>query len=96
MGNDVEENKIFAALSYVWIMSIVILILKRDSEFASFHAKQGLVLFIISIILGFIPFIGWILEFAVALLVVVGIIKALMGEKWEIPLLGQLAKKINI
>ena len=31
MGNDVEENKIFAALSYVWIMSIVILILKRDN-----------------------------------------------------------------
>src|SRR3989339_630004 len=42
---DVEENKTVAALSYAWILCLVPLLGKRNSKFAQFHAKQGLVLF---------------------------------------------------
>jgi uncharacterized membrane protein len=44
------EEKAFAALSYVWIMFLVPLILKRDSKFIVFHVKQGLILFIAEIL----------------------------------------------
>ncbi|MBI5144164.1 MAG: zinc ribbon domain-containing protein, partial [Candidatus Omnitrophica bacterium] len=48
MPNDKEvlEGKPFAILSYLWILCLVPLILKKENRFAMFHAKQGLVLFI--------------------------------------------------
>lgn len=54
---DIEANKTLAALSYAWILCLVPLLGRRDSKFAQFHAKQGLVLFIIEIIAGLI-FLG--------------------------------------
>ena len=98
-GKDVEENKQVAALSYIWILCLVPLLTKRDSKYAQFHAKQGLVLFIAEIIgslVFWIPIIGWLLWVAAIILAIMGIIKALAGEWWEMPFLAQYAKKLNI
>lgn len=92
-----QDEKLFGALSYLWIVSIIVLIMKKDSEFVKFHARQGLVIFLVSIVLGWIPIIGWpILDVILIIVVVVGLMKAMGGEKWEIPVIGALAKKINL
>lgn len=94
---DIQDNKIIAALAYLWILSIVVLLVKKDSKFAQFHAKQGLILFIASIVAGFIPFFGWfILSPIIGIVALIGLIQALLGKYWEIPLVGDLAKKINL
>jgi len=90
-----QENKLLAAISYLWIVSIIMLLVKKDSKLVQFHAKQGLVLFIVSIILWFIPVIGWILNLLVVVAVVVGFIKALSGEYYKMPGVSILAEKIN-
>ena len=98
-SKDIEENKSIAAIGYIWILCFIPLLLKRDSKFAQFHAKQALVLFIVEVIVGFIvwvPFIGWILGLAVLVLAIMGILQALQGNYWEMPLIGQFAKKFNI
>ncbi len=98
-SKDIEENKSIAAVGYIWILCFIPLLLKRDSKFAQFHAKQALVLFIVEVIVGFIvwvPFIGWILGLAVLVLAIMGILQALQGNYWEMPLIGQFAKKFNI
>ena len=98
-SKDIEENKSIAAVGYIWILCFIPLFLKRDSKFAQFHAKQALVLFIVEVIVGFIvwvPFIGWILGLAVLVLAIMGILQALQGNYWEMPLIGQFAKKFNI
>jgi len=102
-NKDIEENKAVAMLSYLWILFIIPLFLKQDSKFCKFHAKQGLVLFIawlIIAVIGVIPLIGWLVAFigAIFLLVltIMGIVKSLNGEYWEMPFLGQYAKKFNI
>jgi uncharacterized membrane protein len=92
---DVEENKGIAALSYVWILFLVPLLGKKDSKFAQFHAKQGLILFIISFAT-IIPVFGWILFLVIILTAIVGIIKTLSGEWWKIPFVYDLSKKINL
>lgn len=94
-----QEEKIFAALGYVWILCFVPLLLKQDSEFAKFHGKQGLMLFIIEIIGSFIfwiPFIGWILGLIVLILAILGIIKSLRGEYYEVPVARALVEKLNL
>lgn len=96
---DIEDNKMIAALSYVWILFLIPLLGKRDSRFAQFHAKQGMVLFIIDVIGGLLfwfPVIGQLLLFALIIVSIIGIIKALNGERWEIPYIYDLSKKFKI
>lgn len=96
---DVEENKLIAALAYLWILCFVPLLLKKDSKFAYEHGKQGLVMFIVGLLgmfIFWIPLIGWLLWLAVVILNIVAIIKALQGEFWEIPLFGQFRNKFNL
>jgi len=100
---DIEENKLVAAVGYISILCLIPLLLKPKSQFAKFHGKQGLILFIgavINMVISVIPFLGWILGFigAVALIIlsILGILKALNGEYWEMPYLAEYAKKINI
>ena len=96
---DIEANKTLAALSYVWILCLVPLLGKRSSRFAQFHAKQGLVLFIIEIIAGLIfwvPLFGQLLMLAIAVVAVMGIVKTLNGEWWKIPYIYEWSKKINL
>lgn len=100
---DVEDNKAIACLSYIGILFIVPLLAKKDSKFAMFHAKQGLVLFIAEIVISvvnIIPVLGQIIWF-IALIIflvfsIMGIIKALQGQYWELPVLGSLTKKFNL
>jgi len=102
--NNIQDEKTIAALSYLWILVLIPLLTKKDSEFCQFHAKQGLVLLIASfavMILGMLPIIGWliILPFGslfLLILAVLGLINALQGKKWEMPYLGKYAKKINL
>jgi len=93
---DIEENKVWGAIAYLGILCLIPLLAKKDSPFAQFHAKQGLVLFIIEIVgwvIFWIPFIGWILMVVVYVVALVGLIQALMGKKWRIPGVAAIAEK---
>lgn len=99
-----QDERVIAALSYIWVLVLIPLLTKKDSDFCQFHAKQGLVLFIVSfgvMLLGMIPILGWliILPFgwlAIVILSILGIINTLQGKKWEMPYLAQYAKKIHL
>lgn len=94
---DVEENKVFAALAYLGILVLVPLLAKKESKFAMFHAKQGLVLLIgwaIAWILSFI-FIGFILDIVLLIFSIWGLINALTGKYVKLPLVGDLAEKFK-
>ena len=90
-----SDSNLMAALSYVWIISIVMMIVKKDDKFVVFHAKQGLILFIASFV-GVIPFIGWAIWIVVVIMDIIGFIKALSGEKYKIPVVGDIAEKIKL
>ena len=89
---DIEKNKDVAAMSYLWIMSVVVLYARKDSPFIQYHAKQGLWLFFVSIPIWLIPGIGQYLEFFVLAGMIIGFINAAQVSYHDIPLIGQLAK----
>jgi uncharacterized membrane protein len=101
---DVEENKILAVIAYFGILFLVPMLTKKDSPFAMFHAKQGLIITLVWVaygILSVLPFIGWFViapfGWILALVLnILGIVYAAQGEMKEIPLVGQFGKKINI
>ena len=98
MMGETQENKLLAAISYLLIVSLIMLLVKKDSKFIQFHAKQGLVVFILAVICWFviwIPVFGWLLNLGVIVLIVVGFIKAYSGEYWKMPIVSTFAEKIN-
>lgn len=74
-----------AALSYVWVLSVVVYYAKKDSPFVRFHARQGILLFILSIACWFIPVVGTLLELIVLGLAVIGFLAAAQGHWKELP-----------
>ncbi len=99
---DVSENKLLACLSYIGILCLIPLLAKKDSKFCQEHGKQGLVLviaFVILMVIGIVPILGWLIAFFGNLILLicalVAFIKCLMGEFWEIPVIGQYRHKFN-
>lgn len=96
---DVEENKAMAALSYIWILCLIPLLLKRSSKFVQFHAKQGVVLFIVEMLVGllmWIPIFGQLLLILCIIIAVLGVIKAYNGEWWKCPFIYEWSQKIKL
>lgn len=90
-----SDSHLMAAVSYVWLLAIVMLFVKRDDKFVQFHAKQAVVLLIISL-LGFIPFLGWLIAFVCFVLMIIGFINAWQGKEYQLPVIYGLSKKINL
>ncbi len=100
---DIDENKGMAMIAYLGVLCFLPLFLKKDSEFAQYHGKQGLVLLIAWVavnVLYFIPLIGWVLipvgQVVGLILVIVGMLNAWHGEMKELPWIGKFGKNINL
>ena len=91
-----SDSNLMGALSYLWILSVVMLLVKKDDPFVKFHARQGLVLFLAGIVLTFIPVIGWMLNVVILVFDIMGFVNAIGGKQVKLPLVGDLAEKINI
>lgn len=92
---DIRENKIWALLSYLGVLCLIPLLAKKDSKFAQFNAKQGLLMFILEFFI-WIPVLGWLLGIALFIAWIFAVINVLQGKYWKIPILGDYAEKINI
>ncbi len=102
MKND--NSKVLAAVAYIltWLTGLIIyLVADKNDKYARYHAVQaivfGVAVMVIGFVLGFIPIIGWILSPIYWLLVLIAIIvfavKAYKGEKFKLPIAGDIAEK---
>jgi uncharacterized membrane protein len=88
---DIRSNKDIAALSYLWILSVVMYYHHRSSPFIHYHSKQGMWLFALSIPIFLVPGIGQYLSFFTLAGMVIGFLNAAHGHYHEIPVIGRLA-----
>lgn len=104
---DDSDSKLFAFLGvFLTIIGyIIVYFTRKEDKYAMYYAKQGLVLFIVWVIVaiagwivGWVPVVGNIIEtvlWAVTLaLWIVGLIYSISGQEKEIPIIGVFAKKI--
>lgn len=91
-----SDRNMFAAFSYVWFIAIVMIAIKRQDKYIMFHAKQALILAIISLIT-WIPLlwmVSWIIGIIVFIGCVIGFINAWQGKEFQIPVVYQLSKML--
>lgn len=97
-----NENLMGAAAYLLgFITGIIFLLVEKDSKFVRFHAMQSTLLFgglfIVNMVLGFIPILGWLvgllLAFAAFILWIVLMWKAFQGEMYKLPYVGAMAEK---
>ncbi len=103
------EPNLAAALSYLvcLVTGIVFFLMEKENKFVRFHAMQSIlfyaaliVLYVAVFVLSNIPFIGlifWFLFIPIGIggfvLWIVLMIKAYQGERFKLPLIGDLAEK---
>ncbi len=90
-------------LCYVvgWITGVIFIIIEKDNKFVRFHAMQSIIVFgiltVARILLGWIPFIGWIFGIIIGILAfilwIILMVKAYQGEKYKLPWAGSFAEK---
>ncbi len=96
-------GRVIAATGYIWILCLAPLLVARGNQYLLFHGKQGLLLYVIWFIwwvvgwpIVLIPFFGQLLVWAgyaiLAVASLFGIIQALRGYEWEMPIVGSYAR----
>ncbi|MDO8577887.1 MAG: DUF4870 domain-containing protein [Dehalococcoidales bacterium] len=97
------EPNVAGLLCYAvgWITGIIFLIMEKENHFVRFHAFQSIVVFgaitVVSIILSFVPIIGWTLGWLIGMgafiLWIILMLKAYQGIQWKLPVAGDFAEK---
>ena len=99
-----QEEKLWAALSYVPMVALVSFLIKPKSAFVKLHGRQGLLIFLIfffSIFLYIIlpplgPIIAGLIQFGMFVIGVFSIYQAILGNWWKTPVLGNIADMLPI
>ncbi len=99
----VERNTVMAALSYIGPLVIIPFLTAKDDAFVAFHIRQGLVLFVIEIALWIIGMMIWVLwpviqvvNLAVLILAIIGIVNVVQGKEKMLPWVGSYARHFKI
>ena len=100
-GTGLKKN-VSGALCYVLgpITGVIFLVIEKD-PFVRFHAMQSIVVSVVLIGLQWVLGLSIVLLFLVPIIGIVSFIvwllmiyKAWMGQEWEVPVLGKLARNL--
>ncbi len=96
------RSLVMGVMSYMGILCFVPLLINKDDEFVFFHSRQGLVIWIWSVIAVMalhLPGIGKSLfsisALAVVVLSVIGIVAVVLRKAWKLPLVNNIANMIT-
>ena len=88
-----EGNKLFAALSYLSFLFVLPYFVTPEDEFAKYHAKQGMKLFVFNIVsdvLGALTGVGWVLTLLRFYFIYKGMSNSFQGTKEPLPWIGNI------
>jgi len=102
-GKKQGKNTMMAVLAYI-VFFIPLLTDAKDDPFVKYHVRQGLMLLIAGVvawlIINVLPIIGFliapILDIAIIVLLVIGIMNAINGVEKPLPFIGSYAENFKI
>jgi len=101
-SSGLEEN-IGGLVAYLvgFVSGVILLFMEKDNEFIRFHALQSAFtfggLFVLIMVLSFIPIIGWIISLLLSpvslFLWIFLMYKAYSGERYKLPYVGDMVEE---
>ena len=88
-----EANKTMAILACIPIIGLVLLFTEKDDKFVRYNGAQA-VLVSLGYVVAWFPVIGWLLGLAIAVALIIMFVKALSGQRFDIPVVSGLALKL--
>ncbi|MFH0985594.1 MAG: DUF4870 domain-containing protein [Candidatus Omnitrophota bacterium] len=84
-----------------WVSGLIFLLVEQKNAFVRFHAMQSLVtflaLFVVSLVIGFIPVLGVLVSLLLwplgLVLWIVLMVKAYKGERYKLPVVGDFVEQ---
>ena len=103
-GSEADDsgNSLFVAFAYIPILCLIPILSPEQDSNIRFHTRQGLILFLIEIVAGLflIPWVSSLIWKSVLIvcigLSIAGIVFALQGKRYKLPIIGDWAEKIKI
>jgi uncharacterized membrane protein len=98
---DKKQGNVNAALTYLagWVTGLVFLLIEKEDAFIRFNAAQSVIVFGALTIITLVPFLGQVLGLILwplgLVLWIVLMVKAYNNEKFELPVVGKYAKKLE-
>lgn len=92
------DEKIWAAVSYLSFVCVITLLIKKESTYCQFHAKQALVLAILIMVFRSLYFISslFIILGSLEMIAIIVLGAMAFGGRWtKIPGIYELSKKIQ-
>jgi uncharacterized membrane protein len=104
---DIENGKLMSVLAYLGILCLIPYFVEKDNKFVRYHVIQGINLFfytliysvafgIVSVVLVFIPFLGWMIIMLLGLISYVflalsiwGIVYVFQEKAKELPIINK-------
>ena len=79
-----------------FVTGIVFMVVEKKSSFVKFHAKQSTItflgLFVIILVMGWIPVLGTLVWIFTLILWLILMIEALQGKRYSLPIVGKMAE----
>ncbi|MEK7774333.1 MAG: hypothetical protein AAB305_00410 [Candidatus Zixiibacteriota bacterium] len=101
-SSGVEDVRLASVMCYVPLLCFVPLLNMRDNKEIRFHARQGVILFIIEIV-AVLFLVDWVSRFVfkgililAAILSATAIYSTLQGRRFRLPIIGDIADKMKI
>jgi len=98
-----DNDKLMGVLSYLSFLVLIPIFAGGKSKFVKFHANQGLILLGVEVILwvvsmlliplifvglGVLSTVVWLLQIAVLVYAIIGIVNVVNGEQKQLPIIG--------
>ena len=97
------DRNVSALLAYVlgWVSGLAIILIEKEDDFVRFHAMQSIVTFgaltLLSVVFGtmfmFMGIMVSLIQIAGIALWILLIVKAYQGEKFMLPVIGEIAEQ---
>lgn len=97
-----QEGRMAAVMAYIPILCFFPLLNMRENKEARFHARQGVLLFLVELVAvlflidGVSAFVFRVVLVLAIGLAVAGVILSLQGRSYRLPILGDLAEKVKL
>jgi len=88
-----EANKAMAILACIPIVGLILLFVEKDDKFVRYMGAQFTLVGALQLFT-WVPIIGWLLAPVTLVLIIIGMVKASQGNRFDVPVLSALGLKL--